>query len=106
MQNIHLKKSNRKWTKHAQEYLERNQQSPTFHQHLRRTRRDAPVIEQHAFIDPFVITSHCLNVEIVWCALWRLRESRPWADQVIILKPFNIVDGFWTGRHLNRKQRV
>lgn len=80
--------------------------SPTFYQHLRRTRRNAPVIEQHAFIDPFVVTSHCLNVEIVCCALWRLRESRSWADQIIILKPFYVVDGFWTGSHLNRKQRV
>lgn len=85
---------------------ENNQESPTFYQHLSRTRRNAPVIKQHALKDAFVVTSYCLNVEVVCWALWRLRESRTWADQVIVLEPFNVVDGFWTGSHLNRKQYV
>lgn len=48
--------------------------SPTFYQHLCGTRRNAPVIKQHTFIDPFIITSDGLNVENVRCALRRLRE--------------------------------
>lgn len=78
-------------------------ESPTFYQHLCGTRRNAPVIKQHTFIDPFIITSDGLNVENVRCALRRLRESRSWADQVIVLKPFDVVDGFWTGSHLKQK---
>jgi len=78
-------------------------ESLTFYQHLCGTRRNAPVIKQHAFIDPFIVTSDSLNVENVRCALRRLREPRSWADQVIVFKPFYVVDGFWTGSHLKQK---